>query len=216
MVRSITCGSRVALWVFGTTFATAAFALHHPEYGSLADSAGAEMLAFAGVFVLFKAAKNAFVHLDLAREFRAVIFLQERPNLLEHPPRALVGNANLPLKLLSTDSASRRSHQEDRVKPEFERRSRILKDCAAHWVFVVAAILTGISWTLASAMMLGDLLALRAKDTIWIEPALQPFETSRVVRELTVKVHLGERAIGYARSDRVVAIGLAHNGQCSK
>ena len=175
----------------------AALTLYHAEDGSFADSARTlvELLVF--MFVLFETAKMAFIRFDFAGQLRTVIFVQHRADLLEHTPRALVGDANLPLKLLCADSALSRSHQENGMKPEFERRSRILKDCAAHWVLMMTTELTNIRRALGSAMMLRDLLALRAKDTVWIEPILKPFETSRVVWELTVKFHLRERAFGY-------------------
>src|SRR6202023_2122084 len=116
--------------------------------------------ALAGVFVLFQAAVKALVHFDLARQLRAIsAFIERRADLFEHAPCSFVGNAKLPLQLLGADTATRRGHQVHRVKPEFQRRCRILKDSPAHWMFVASAELTAIRWASFGAMMLGTLLA---------------------------------------------------------
>ena len=59
-------------------------------------------------------------------------------------------------------------------------------------------------------MMLGDLLAFRTEDAVWIEPVLQPFEARCIVWKFAVEFHHRERAIGCVRAERVVAITFAH------
>ena len=44
-------------------------------------------------------------------------------------------------------------------------------------------------------MMLSDLLTLRTEDAVRVEPVLEPFQTSRIVRELLIEFHHREGAI---------------------
>lgn len=142
------------------------------------------------MLVLFFSAVKTFVNFNFAREFRSIsVFVQQRTNPIEHSPRGFVRDANLTLDLLGADTASRRGHQEDGVKPEFQRRGRILEDRAAHRVFMVSAELARIRRPVCDAMMLGDLLTLRTEDAVWIESALEPFEARCIVWEFAVKLH---------------------------
>src|SRR5947209_18040788 len=64
---------------------------------------------------------------------------QEAPNLAEHAPRGLVGDACFPLNLLRGDSAASGTHEIHRVKPQPQGSSSFLKDCSGQWVDVIAA-----------------------------------------------------------------------------
>lgn len=176
----------------------AAFALHHSEGESLASHASTLMLAFAGVFVFLQTAERTLIHFDLARKLGTVIFVQKRSDLLEHAPRAFVSNTDLPLKLLCRDAAFSRGHEVDCVEPEPQGCSRILKDSSLHRMLMMAAELTFVGWTICLAMMLSNFLTRGTKDAIWVKLLNQPFETSRVVGEFTLKVHQRKGAVGCA------------------
>src|SRR5579863_1551513 len=211
IIRSVTCGSRVAAWVVRNDLChNSALALYHAEDGGLADPAGAEMFPLVGVFVLFQPAECAFVHLNLARQFWPVIFIQHRTNLFAHTPRAFVGNADFPLKLLGANPASSRGHQVHGVKPEFQRSSRILKDRPAHWVFVMTAILARVGRSLAVAMMLCDGFAFGAEDAIGIEPFDEFLKTSCIVWIISLEIHERVSTVGRPGTYRLIAVDLAH------
>jgi hypothetical protein len=180
-----------------------------PDCG-LADCAARMRDALVFVFVVFLPAVKGLVGFDLAGELRAIAFIQHRANLVEYAPCALVGNAKFPLQLFRADTASRGSHQKDRVKPEFQGSGGILKNGAAHRMILMTAILAGISGAFSNAVMRSYLLAFWAADTVWIEPILKPLQAGRIVRKLLLKLHHRERAVGRTRSDRVVSIRLAH------
>jgi hypothetical protein len=185
-----------------------AASFNETEYRCFASPAGSRVLPFAAMLVLFQAAIETFVRFNLARQWS--VFVEHRANLVKHAPSTFVGNTKLAFQLLGPDSASRGRHDVDRIEPEFQGRCRILKDSAAHRMFVVAAILASVGWPLRLAVVLGYFLAGRAMNAFWIEPFNQPFETSRVVREIPLKFHQRISAVGDARTYRHVAINLAH------
>ncbi len=83
-------------------------------------------------------------------------------DFMTYAPCSLVGNAQLPLKLLSRDTMTGRSEQVHRVEPLLERCTRTLKRCASHWMNVVATPCTLISLYLFDSGKLAVLFALRA------------------------------------------------------
>ena len=188
-----------------------AFAFDHAKNGSFTSPAGAVMLAFARVFVLLQTTVKTFVGFNLARQFSAIVaFVQHRANLLEYSPCGFIGDAKLPFQLLRTDSAPRRSHQKYGVKPEFQRRGRILEDRPAHRMLVMPAILTGIGRTLGNAVMSRNALAFWTEDAVRVKPVFQPFQARRIIWELALKFHHRERAIRSAEADGIITIRFAH------
>jgi hypothetical protein len=191
---------------FGHDF-TAAF--NETEYRRFPSAASSQVLPFAPMLVLFQTAIKAFVRLNLASQW-TIAFIEHRANPVEDTPCAFIGDAKLAVQLLRADSASRDRHQMDRIEPELERRCRVLKDRAAHRVFVMTAILAGVGWPIGLAVMLGYLLAFRAMDAVWIESINQPFEARRIIGKFPLKFHQRVSAVRNARPDWVITINLAH------
>lgn len=175
------------------------------------------MLAFRCVLVFLQTAVKAFVYFNFPRQIRAVAaFVQHRPKLLQHAPCALIGHAKLALQLLRTDTALGRRHKVDCLEPEFQRSSGILKDGPAHRVLVVPAILAGVGRALGFTIMFSNRLTLRAKNTFWMEPFHKPFETSRIIRKVALKLHDSIRAVRCPGPKGWVAVNLAHIDGCTR
>ena len=98
----------------------------------------------------------------------------------------------------------------NRIEPQFQRRSRILKNCAAHRIFVVSAILTSIGRPISLAMMLCDFLARRATDPIWVESLDQYFEAGCIVWILALELHQRIQPFARASFEWIVSIDFAH------
>src|SRR5438105_9899415 len=60
-------------------------------------------------------------------------------DLVEHPPRRLVVDAKLALKVLRGDPASSASDEVHRVEPQVQGRGRLVEDRPGCWVDVVTA-----------------------------------------------------------------------------
>src|SRR3981189_2225748 len=101
------------------------------------------MLALVRVFILFKTTIKTLISFDWT-----IVFIEHRPNLLEHAPCAFIGNTQLALQLFGADAAPRGRHEMDRIEPKLQQRGRILKDCPTHGMLMTAAELTFISWAL--------------------------------------------------------------------
>lgn len=119
---------------------------------------------------------------------RFVIFSQHLTNLLEHAPRGFVGNARLALNLFGGDTATRRSHQIDRMEPRFQRRAGLVVNRISGRVNMMTAILARIRFARDYFVMLRDLAARIAKDAVWIQVILEPFKASVIIRELSLKI----------------------------
>ena len=63
-------------WIGDDLSDDAATTLHHAKDCGFADTASSQFVALVEVFVLFESAEIAFVHLDFARQFWAVIFIE--------------------------------------------------------------------------------------------------------------------------------------------
>ena len=119
------------------------------------------------------------------------VFGQERADQVEHPPRRLVGHAKLAFELLGRDAAPRLSHEEDRPEPQPERRAGVLEDRPGHRVLVVSAAVAGVGRAGPNAVVRRDGIADFAEDAVRVQVAAQPFETRRVVREITLEIEDG-------------------------
>ncbi len=168
-------------------------------------------LFLVSMFVFVPSAEETFVAFYLTRQI-ANFFVQHGANLFEHPPRAFIGDTDLALDLFCADSASRSRHQIDRIEPKFQGRGRVLEDRAAHRVLMVSAILAGIRWSVAFAMMFRDGFAFRAINPVWIEALNQYLKTSGIIWIFALEFHQRIQTFGSARTDRVVSINLAHTG----
>src|SRR5262249_39805953 len=148
-------------------------------------------------FVLLFPAIEHFVSLHSASQV-ADIFFKHLANLIEHPPRGLVGNAQFSLKLFRRDSATSARHQIHRVIPEMQRRRRFVVDGSGGRMEMVAASRTAPRLTLlrrSVALERSRLVALRAGrvDAIRRETRTpEMLQASIIVRELSHE--LRERA----------------------
>src|SRR5258708_7636168 len=109
---------------------------------------------------------------------RVHVLFQHRADLLEHAPSCFVGNSRLALQLLRRDTATGGSHQEDRVKPRFQRRAGLVIDGVGGWVDVVAAKLARIRFSGSDLVMLRNALARFAENAVRVEVVFQPFKAS--------------------------------------
>jgi len=100
---------------------------------------------------------------------RVFVVVQHRANLLKHAPCGLVRYACLALDLLCGDSATSRSHQIYRIEPSRQRSRRLVKDRVGGWVNVVAAVVTRIRRAALYAVMLRDLFAVLAVDSVGVQ-----------------------------------------------
>lgn len=64
---------------------------------------------------------------------RGRIFDHKKSNLFSDPPSALIGHAQMPFQLLSSDSIFRLAHKKNSVKPRSQRRWTFVKDSAFCW-----------------------------------------------------------------------------------
>lgn len=119
-------------------------------------------------------ANIGLVHFDGAREGNAV-FLEEFPNLGEHPPGSFVGYTDFSLEMFRRDATARRSHKECSMKPKPERGCGFLIDGARCGVNMVSAVIATVGASTGYLMVLGDSLTVFTEDSIGIEEVLEPF-----------------------------------------
>jgi len=146
---------------------------------------------------LAPSAKVHFVHLYsaalLSAQRRGLLVVQHCANLLEHAPCGFVGHSSLALNLFRADAATSRSHQVDRMEPSCKRSGRLVKDRVSGRVNVMAAMVARVGWAARYAVMLCNRIARFAKDAVWVQVVLEPFQTGRVIRELLLEVFHRER-----------------------
>lgn len=160
-----------------------ALALDHSDNGSFLGAASASSFA--------PTSEVRFVHFDLAPKAADWILLvigQHGSNLLEHPPCGFVGHARLALNLFRAYPASRGSHEINGIKPSREWSRRFVKDRVGGRVNVMAAVIAGVRRARLHAMVFRDRLARIAKDAVWVQAVLEPFQTGGIVRELLLEV----------------------------
>jgi len=154
--------------------------LHNANHGSLALQAPATLSA------LF-ATKVGLVNLNAAKH-RLLALTHDTPDLLEHAPSCLVGHSDLSLQLLGRDAATGRSDQEEGMEPTPQGRGAVVKDGVSHRADLGAAELTPVGFPSFDVVVLRDLLALGAKDTLGPSGLYQKLKTGVVIRELGVKL----------------------------
>src|SRR5579859_5115915 len=146
------------------------------------------LVTFPLVHVLGLPAHVSFIDLDFARERIAIVVIQHGPNLLEHSPRRLVGDASFALDLLRRDPATCRGHEVDGVEPKTKRGRRLVVDRVGGRMNVIAAEVARVGRPACYPMVLCDLVALLAVNPIGIEMVLEPFQARSVVREHGVEI----------------------------
>src|ERR1019366_1620972 len=84
------------------------------------------------------------INFDVALEhFKAIGLDHQLADLLTHAPCRFVGHAKRPFQFLAAYAVARRDKQIDRIEPNLERRTGILKDGASGRVNVVATVSAG-------------------------------------------------------------------------
>jgi hypothetical protein len=63
-----------------------------------------------------------------------------------------------------------------------------VEDCVSGWVNVMAAMIARVRRATFDAMVLCDRLASIAKDAVWVQAVLEPFQTGSIIRELLLEV----------------------------
>src|SRR5205085_2898166 len=107
------------------------------EYGSLA---GLMLLARHLRVRLGLPADPRLVRLDRSGELEGFVLRHELvADQVAHPPRRLVGDADLALNVLRGDSASSASHQVHDVEPQVQRRARAVENRPRRGMQVMAA-----------------------------------------------------------------------------
>jgi hypothetical protein len=128
------------------------------------------------------AAVGRLVNLDAAFQ-RPVVVSQEGPDLLEHPVRGLVGDADFALQLLRADPAAGRGHQVDRVEPKLKAHRRLVEDRPGGRVDLMPAAHAGVGGAALDPKELRLAPAAGALRAVREEPLAQVFEAGVVVRE---------------------------------
>src|ERR1700719_956226 len=140
------------------------------------------------------------IHLHAAalRPAQLNLFAHQFANLLEHAPRGFVGHARLALNLFRADPAARRPNQVHGVKPNPQRRARLLKDRPRQRVDVIPTRLASVGRSPFDAVvLLGLLVALVAVGHAAGEALLfNRFQTGIVSREIVVKLIEGVAEFG--------------------
>jgi hypothetical protein len=173
----------IGFHVSGNESANLPFALDHANNRSLVSPAPALSFAPASVVRL--------IHLNLATEStnRPAFFVRQHgSNLFEHAPCRLVGDARLALNLFCGDAAPSLRHEVNSVEPNRERRRGFVEDRVGGRVNVMAAMVARIGRTALNAVMLRDRAARLTEDAVWVQIALEPFQTGRIVWELLLEV----------------------------
>ena len=119
------------------------------------------------------------------------VLLKELSDLPEHSPSRLVGDTRFPLDLLGGYPASGGSHLVDCLKPNPERRSRLVEYCAGSRVDLMTAVVALIAGATNNPVVLRRPLAYRAKYAVGVAVVLNPLQTGIVIWELSVKVFNG-------------------------
>lgn len=106
--------------------------LQHALNCRLADRAAAfafhQAALAALVHIASLSADVALVYLDLPRELAKRPVLHRQPNSLQHEPRRLLSNAQIPVKLVRTDTVFAANQHPCCRKPLLKRNRRVLKN----------------------------------------------------------------------------------------
>lgn len=128
-----------------------------------------------------------FINFNLVEQER-VVLSHESSNLFEHPPRCLVGDADLSFQLLGGYARASGGHEEHGVEPRPERSSRLVEDGIGGWGDVIPAELAAVDLATGDAEVLGDALALGAGYTVRPSSVLDELKAGIVVGKLGVEL----------------------------
>ena len=147
----------------------AALPLDNADYGSLFPVAASGATAIPAP----ASADISFVNLNsgaaLAAQRSVAVSTQHRPNLLEHPPRRLVGHSRFPFNLLCRDAAASLRHEEDSVEPRCQRSAGLVKDRASRRMNVITAMVARIGRAASQAVMFRNLFTVLAVDAAGVQ-----------------------------------------------
>ena len=132
-------------------------------------------------------AKIGLVNLDFAIK-RDSIFAEQSPDLLEHSPRCLIGDASYPLKLFGGVPRAGSGHPEHSVKPGCKRCGRLVEDGIGGRVNLMPAVVALVARSALNPVVFPYLVANRAMNPVWPSVVLKPLKDSIVVREVTLKL----------------------------
>jgi hypothetical protein len=93
-----------------------------------ADAAPPEMLALAGVFVLFLPTDEGLVHFDDAHELAKLRIVHRGAEPVTYIQRSRIGRSNLALNLHRADAFLGVEHAPEHFKPRAKGKLRVLKD----------------------------------------------------------------------------------------
>ena len=159
-------------------------AYHHGlAYGS---ASGVELFGF--VLVPFLPADVSLINFYLSEQRDAVFLGHQLTDLGEHPPGRLVGDADLPFKLLGRYARPGGSHEEHGVKPGAERSRGLVEDGICRGGYLGAAELAAINLSALDAVVGSDLLAGGAGDAIGPSGGFEEVQAGVIGGELGVEL----------------------------
>ena len=110
-------------------------------------------------------------------------FVHLLADFVTHPPSSFVGHSKLPLEFFSAYTVACRDKQIDRIEPNLERCSCILKDGACRGIDVIPASRTSPSATVAHSMESAFSAAGPTNVTLTKADLEDKFKASLIVRE---------------------------------
>src|SRR5574341_120681 len=133
------------------------------------------------------AAKVRLVYFNIARQ-KITTFVKTTADQFAHAPSRLISNASLALNLFGRNAAASLSHQIDGVEPYSQGSVRLMEDCPGSGMNMMPAFLTAKGSARSHQMMLSNLAAVLAKDTIRPTIILKPFEARGIIGKFVLKV----------------------------
>src|ERR1700761_2201721 len=125
IMQNLACAS------FDNLSPNAAFAFQHPNNDGLALESAIGLKSFRPLrlmHVLGFAAYERLVHLNFARELRAIIFVHDHPQPMEHEPSGLLGDAKGAVKLVGANTVFAVTKHPQSAKPLIEPDGGILEN----------------------------------------------------------------------------------------
>ena len=127
------------------------------------------------------------VNLDLAEEGDTVLD-HELTDLLEHPPGRLVGNADLPFKLLGRYARPGGSHEEHGMEPRLEGSRGLVEDGVRRGGYLSPTEFATVDLAARDAVVIGGFSALGAGHTVGPAGCFEEVQANVVIGELGVEL----------------------------
>ena len=160
-----------------------AVALCNTDHGNLVGTFGWPTLIISTSF----AADIGLVNLDFIRK-HTIAFIKKCTDLLEHTPSCLISYASSALKFFGRMTRSGSCHPKHSLKPSSKRGSRLMEDSSSGRINFMPAEIAFIARPFGYLIVLCNLRAGRAFNTIGKAIILEPFKASIVIGEFLVKV----------------------------